>query len=153
MATKEKKPKKPRLRLRLALLYIGSVIAFVSPLLICFILKWDEYMKTPGDTVKLGIGGVLLVVVVALMILGRLKSLRRIVGLGISFILAYLLQAVLVDLVLLLGLALLGELLDLIFFQTAIKTTKEKIHITKTADATTAQVEEVLKQYIGSGRV
>lgn len=153
MATKEKKPKKPRLRLRLALLYIGSVIAFVSPLLICFILKRDEYMRTPGDTAKLAIGGALLVGVVALMILGRLKSLRRIVGLGISFILAYLLQAVLVDLVLLLGLALIGELLDLIFFQTAIKSTKEKIHITKTADATTAQVEEVLKKYIGSGRV
>ena len=149
MARKEKKPKKPHLRLRLVFLYIGSFIAFTAPLLICFILKRDEYIKTPADTVKLGLGGVLLAVIIVLMILGRLNVHRRIVVIGTCFVLAYLLQAVLVDLALLLGLALLGELLDLILFQGAIKSTKEKILITKTADATSEQVEEVLKKYIG----
>jgi hypothetical protein len=149
MARKEKKSKKPHLRARLVFLYIGSFIAFSAPLAICFILRRKEYIKAPADTVKLALGGVLLAVIIAFMILGRLKIHRRIVGLGISFILVYLLQAVLVDLDLLLGLALIGEVLDLILFQGAIKSTKEKILITKTADATSEQVEEVLKKYIG----
>lgn len=144
-----KKSKKPRLRLRRALLYIGSFIAFTAPLVICFVIKREEYIKAPGDGLKLGIGGVLLGIIIALMILGRMKMQRRIVSLGISFIMAYLLQAVLADLVLLLGLALLGEALDLFLFQGAIKRINERIHIEKTADATEERFEKVIQKYVG----
>ena len=149
MATKEKKPKKPRLRLRRNLLYIGSFIAFTAPLVICFILKRDEYIKAPGDALKLGVGGVILGIIIALMILGRMKMQRRIIALGVSFIMAYLLQAVLDDLVLLLGLALLGEALDLFLFKGAIKRVNERIHIEEAADANEERFEKVLKKYVG----
>ena len=50
--------------------------------------------------------------------------------------------------------ALAGETLDMIIFQPFIKKIKEKIQIGKQSNATAAQVEEIIKQYLGSnGRV
>lgn len=147
------KTKKPNLRLRLALLYIGSFIACTAPLLVCFILNWDTYTETPSATVKLCLGGVILLVLLFLKVVGKLKMPRRIVLFGIVFMMAYLLQAILDDLILLSGMALLGEGIDFVCFQRAIRITKENILVGKTADATTTQVEEVLKQYLGNGRV
>ena len=141
--------KKPNLRLRLVLLYIGSFIVCVAPLLVCFIVNWDKYTKTPGDTVKLCIGGLIAVFFLFLKVIGQLKMPRRLVLFGIVFVMAYLLQAILDDLMLLSGMALAGEFLDFVCFQRAIRITKENILVGKTADATTAQVEEVLKKYIG----
>lgn len=143
-----KTKKKPNLRLRLILLYIGSFITCIAPLLVCFIVNWDKYTKTPGDTVKLCIGGILAVFFLFLKVIGKLKMPRRIVLFGIVFIMAYLLQAIFDDLILLSGMALAGEFLDFVCFQRAIRITKENILIGKTADTTTAQVEEVLKKYI-----
>ena len=88
-----------------------------------------------------------------LKVIGKLGMPRRIVLFGIVFIMAYLLQAILADLILLSGMALAGEFLDLVCFQRAIRITKENILIGKTADATTSQVEQVLKKYLGNGRV
>lgn len=143
------KTKKPNLRLRLVLLYIGSFIVCVAPLLVCFIVNWDTYTKTPGDTVKLCIGGILALFFLFLKVIGKLQMPRRIVLFGIVFIMAYLLQAIFDDLILLSGMALAGEFLDFVCFQRAIRITKENILVGKTADATTAQVEQVLQRYIG----
>ena len=147
------KTKKPKYRLRLVLLYIGSFIVTIAPLLVCFIANWDKYTKTPSDTVKLCIGGAIGLVFLFLKVIGKLGMPRRIVLFGIVFIMAYLLQAILADLILLSGMALAGEFLDLVCFQRAIRITKENILIGKTADATTSQVEQVLKKYLGNGRV
>ena len=114
-----------------------------------YIVNWDKYTKTPGDTVKLCIGGLIAVFFLFLKVIGQLKMPRRIVLFGIVFVMAYLLQAILDDLMLLSGMALAGEFLDFVCFQRAIRITKENILVGKTADATTAQVEEVLKKYIG----
>ena len=141
--------KKPNLKLRLVFLYIGSFIVSIAPLVFCFAWNWGDYTKTPGDTVKLSLGGLILFTLVFMKVIGKLKMPRRIVSFGIVFVMAYLLQAVLKDLLLLSGMALLGEFIDYVFFQKAIKRTKENILIGKTADVTTAQVEEVIKKYIG----
>lgn len=134
-------------------LYIGSYIVSVAPLLVILILRWDNYTKTPGDTVKLCIGGAICLFFVFLKVIGKLHMPRRIVLFGIVFLMAYLLKALMDDLVLLSGMALVGEALDLICFQHFIKVTKENILIGKTADATSAKVEEVVKKYLGNGRV
>lgn len=141
--------KKPNLKLRLVFLYIGSFIVSIAPLVFCFAWNWDDYTKTPGDTVKLSLGGIILFTLVFMKVIGKLKMPRRIVSFGIVFVMAYLLQAVLKDLLLLSGMALLGEFIDYVFFQKAIKRAKENILVGKTADVTTAQVEEVIKKYIG----
>ncbi len=140
--------KKSNLKSRLILLYIGSFIVSIAPLLVCFVLNWNDYTKTPGDTVKLSLGGIMILVLVFIKVIGKLKMPRRIVSFGIAFVMAYLLQAVLQDLLLLTGMALLGEFADYVIFQRAIKQTKEDMLVGKTADATTAQVEEVIKKYI-----
>lgn len=145
--------KKTNLKTRLVFLYIGSFIVSIAPLVFCFVWNWKDYTKTPGDTVKLTFGGIMLAVLVFMKVIGKLKMPRRIVSFGIVFVMAYLLQAVLKDLLLLSGMALLGEFIDYVFFQKAIKKTKEDMLIGKTADVTTAQVEQVLKKYIGNGRV
>ena len=141
--------KKPNLKLRLVLLYIGSFVVSVAPLLVCFIINWDKYAETPADTVKLCIGGVIALVFIFLKVIGKLKMPSRIVLFGVVFALVYLLKAILDDLLLLSGMALAGELLDMLFFQMAIRRTKERILIEKTSTATSEKVEEVIKKYIG----
>lgn len=148
-----KEKKKPNLKVRLVFLYIGSFIISIAPLLAILGIRWNKYTATPADTVKLCAGGVICLVLVFLKVIGKLKIPRRIVLFGIVFVMTYLLQSILNDLLLLSGMALAGELLDFVCFQRAIRITKENILIGKTADATTQKVEEVLKKYVGNGRV
>ena len=138
-----------KMRRKLTLLYIGSFIISILPLLVVLIVRWDEYTKTPSDTVKLCIGGIICLFFVLLKVIGKLKISRRIVLFGVVFVLVYLLKAVVDDLLLLSGMALFGELLDMLFFQRAIRLTKEGLIVEKTSTATTEKVEEVIKKYIG----
>ena len=68
---------------------------------------------------------------------------------ALVFILSYLLSSLLDDLMLLSGLALLGELLDLILFQNAIRSTREHMTADRVGDAVADRIEESLKSYIG----
>ena len=142
-----------KMKSRLILLQTGSFIVSIAPLLIVLIINWGEYTKTPGDTIKLCIGGIMALFFIFLKVIGKLKMPRRIVLFGVVFIMAYLLQAIMDDMILLSGMALLGEFIDLVCFQGFIKKLKENILIGKTANATTDQVEQVIKKYIGNGRV
>lgn len=141
--------KKPNHKLRLVLLYVFSFLVSILPLLVCLVVKWNDYTTTPGDTVKLCAGGIIVLIFVFLKVVGKLRMPRRIVLFGIVFILVYLLQSLLNDLLLLSGLALVGEFVDYIFFQRMIRLTKETIILEKSADVTSIKVEEVFKKYIG----
>lgn len=141
--------KAPNYKRRLVFLSLGSFIVSVAPLLICITANWGRYVKTPGDAVSLGLGGMLAAIFLLLKVLGKLKMPSRVVLYGVVFIMAYLFEALLSDLVLLSGMALLGETVDFIFFQRAIRTAKENILVGKTADATATQVEAIVKKYIG----
>ena len=138
-----------KLKRNLVFLYIGSFLVSIAPLLAVLITRWNVYTKTPGDTVKLCIGGVICLFFIFLKVIGKLKMPSRIVLFGVVFALVYLLKAILDDLLLLSGMALAGELLDMLFFQMAIRRTKERILIEKTSTATSEKVEEVIKKYIG----
>lgn len=138
-----------KLKRNLVFLYIGSFLVSIAPLLAVLITRWNVYTKTPGDTVKLCIGGVICLFFIFLKVIGKLKMPSRIVLFGVVFALVYLLKAILDDLLLLSGMALAGELLDMLFFQMAIRRTKERILIDKTSTATSEKVEEVIKKYIG----
>ena len=70
----------------------------------------------------------------------------------VVFLLTYLLEAILADLILLSGMALLGEVMDMIFIRPFVRRAREEITIKKTADATAEQVKAVLDDYLG-GRV
>ena len=143
------KSKKSDLKKRLIWLYMGSFIVSLAPVLMCLVFNWNKYVKAPSDVMKLTIAGIVLVIILFLKVIGKLKMPRRVVTFGIVFILSYLLKSVLEDLILLSGMALLGEFIDCAIFQWAIKKTKEEIIVDKTADKTAEQVEEVIKKYIG----
>lgn len=141
--------KKPRYKLRLFFLYVFSFLASVLPVGVALILNFPKYTVTVQETVKLSAGLVIIVAIVIIKLLGKLKMPRRITLFAIVFVLSYLMSSLLTDLMLLSGLALLGEFVDFIFFQHAIKATRENILVGKTSDATAAQVEEVIKKYVG----
>ena len=139
---------KKKLRVRLVFLYIGSFIISIAPLVVVLALNWGDYTKTPGDTVKLCFGGVFALFLIFLKVIGKLQMPRRIVFFGILFLLVYLLKSLLDDILLLSGMALAGELIDLLCFQRPIKITKERIMIEKTSDAIANKVDETIKKYI-----
>jgi hypothetical protein len=68
------------------------------------------------------------------------------------FILSWLLAVVLQDLMLLSGAALIGEVVDEIFFRRSIKRLDERIHMEKSADVTVQKMEQMMQKYVG-GRV
>ncbi len=143
---------KTKLRVKLVFLQIFSFIFSITPLAIAIVVNRDKYFSTPEESVKLGIGVIIAIVFIVIKALGKLKIPPRIVTFGAVFAMSYLLKSVLADLMLLSGLAFLGEALDLLFFQAAIRRTRERITAENTADATAGQVEKLFERYIGSGR-
>lgn len=144
--------KTSNLKRRLAFLSFGSFAVSVAPLLLCVVANWGKYVKTPGDAVSLALGGGIAVVLLLLKVLGKLPVPRRVVFYGVTFAMAYLLESLLDDLVLLSGMAFLGEVADLVLFQRAIRVAKENILVGKTADAVATRVEATVQKYMG-GRV
>ena len=138
-----------KMKCKLFFLYIGSFLVSIAPLVTVLWVRWGVYTKKPEDTVKLCIGGLICLLFIFLKVVGKLKMPSRIVLFGVVFALVYLLKAILDDLLLLSGMAFAGEFLDMLFFQRAIRLTKESILIDKTSTATAEKIEEVMKKYIG----
>lgn len=139
-------------RVKLAILCALSYAVSVFPLLVTFFANWEKYTVSYAATLRLTAGGVIALA----LLLGRTlgKSLPK--GIGgtlVLFLLAFLLEAIISDLVLLLGMFLLGECMDAMFFRRKIKQLREHIVIVKTADATAERVEAVIRRYSGGGRV
>lgn len=143
---------KRQLKGRLRLLYVLSLAVTLTPLVAVLAINWQSYTETAAETVKLTLGGVLVAVFMLLKVLGKLKIPRRVVCYALTFAMAYLLEAVLADLMILSGAALLGEVIDYLFLQRAIKETKEAVLSAGTADATADRMEDMFKKYMG-GRV
>ncbi|MBQ8371560.1 MAG: hypothetical protein IJX38_01290 [Clostridia bacterium] len=141
--------KKRNLKRRLRILVVASYVVSVFPLLLCLVLRWDGYVSTPAESVKLSFGGLLICLLVLFKTLGKLRVPSGVLLYGAVFILAYLLKVILDDLVLLSGMALIGEIADLLLFRRAIKKTRENLVVDKTADATADKVEQIVKKYIG----
>lgn len=134
-------------RSKLYILYIASFLATVAPLVIYIIVNKDKYVRTVEDSIKLSIGFIICALLLLLKVIGKLKLPSRIMTYSTVLLLSYLLDAVLEDLIVLSFLALVGELIDLIFFQAPIKRIKEEIHTGKIADATSRQIEGLFEQY------
>ena len=135
--------------LKLFALYVCSFVFSVAPLVVTFALNKEKYVTTPADTVKLCAGGAIAIAIIALKAVGKLRVPRGITLYGIVFVLAYLLEALLADLMLLSGMALIGEIIDAAIFRPLISRTREKQKISKTADATAEKMRAVLDEYLG----
>lgn len=144
-----------QLRRRLVALEISSIVVAIAPLLIAFIVRWDVYTKhyNPLATVKLSIGGAMLLALVAIVVLGKFKLPSRLVCCVIFFVLAFALEEIMQDIVFIATMLLLGVFTETVAFSHAIRVTRQNIQIRKTSDQTTVQVKqavsEVLKDYGG----
>jgi hypothetical protein len=148
-ARKEKNKTRSHTKFKLAMLYVCSFLASTLPLLFVIINRWDHYAQAPSDTIKITIGGLIGLFFLFLKAIGKLKMPSRIILFSVIFVMAYLLKNLLDDIILLSGMALLGEVIDFFVFQRMIKITRENIIVSKTADATTAKVEEMIKKHLG----
>ena len=133
-------------------LYIFKILSFLSsiaPLVIVLAMNHDKYIKNVTDAIKLSVGCMLIIAFVALKILGKLKMPSRMVLFGVVFLMSVLFEALLSDLKFISAMALAGEFVDALLFDPKIKKIEEKIKTSKIANETAAQVENVIKQYIG----
>ena len=100
--------------------------ASVLPLLITVIVRWDRYIKVPAGKFRLTFGLMVVLLFMLLKALGKLKMPRRVFVFAMISGLAWVLQSVLYDLSLLSGMAFIGEMVDMIFFQPQIKKLRDK---------------------------
>lgn len=141
-----------RLKWRRFWLVVCSFLASIIPLWFVVWIHRDEYIATVGQAVKLSIGGIIVAVLLLLKIIGKLKMPRRVTAFAMIFILSWLLAVVLQDLMLLSGAALLGEVIDEMFFRRSIKRLDERIQMEKSSDMTVQKMEQMMQKYVG-GRV
>jgi peptidoglycan/LPS O-acetylase OafA/YrhL len=142
-----------RLKWRLFLLKALSLIACTGPLAVVFLANFDRYVTTVEEGIKLAGGGILVIVLIAIIVLGKMKMPPIVVVCGTVSLIAWLIQPILADLAMLGVITTSGALVDYIIIKPLIRKTKEALLIDRAADETTArvteQVEEMLKNYTG----
>ena len=131
----------------------GGFFVSAAPLAAVFFLNLDRYVQSTRDGWKLGLGGGIVAVLILLKALGRLKLPSHVTTVAVVTLLSWLLSSLLSDLTLLCAAYLVGEGLDALFFRRTAKRLREEAAREKQADATASRVEEMLKTYIGNGRV
>ena len=139
-------------RAKLLLAQICSFIVSIAPLIAVFIINRERYFVNVAAGVKLAVGGIIVVVMMLINALGRLKVPGGVMAYLVVFLLTYLLEAILSDLAILSGAALLGAVVDYLIMRPIVKKLREDIMVSKTADATADKVKQILDEYIG-GRV
>lgn len=102
------------MRIKIFLLYVLSFLCSIGPVSVFFLINWDRYVQTVPEKIKLSCGIVFLLVIVLLKVMGKLRLPSRAALFGIIFVMCYLLEAIINDLLILSFLALVGELLDAI---------------------------------------
>lgn len=130
-------------RIKIPLLYLLSFVLSVLPVAIYFFANMERYFVTVPDRVRLSVGLVCLSVIVFLKVLGKLRMPSRAVLFGFVFVMCYLLERVLADMMIFSFLALVGEVLDMIC-QGIIKREKEKRLVQRNAKATTEEITKIL---------
>lgn len=141
-------------RIKIILLYILSFVCSVAPVTVYFCINHNKYIMTVPDKVKLSIGAVIVAIIVVLKLIGKLKVNSRIAVFATVFLLAYLLEAVLADLLVFSFLALCGEIADTIIMA-IVKKMKRDLLVKESAEvnaqANAKEMEEAFKRL--SGRV
>ena len=139
-----------KMKNRLRILTILSFFTSILPIALVIGFNWNVYVQTTSDAVKLTCGGIIALFFVFMKVIGKLRIPNKFVLLGSVFLMSYLLQSIIQDLTILSGMALLGEVLDCLLFQTPIKKLREAIMIEKTADATSSKIESIIDKKLNS---
>lgn len=119
------------------LLQCGGYIVSIAPLVTVVVLNWDKYTSTQASTVSLGIGGSMALMFILLKSLGKIpENTKPIVKYSVAFTFVLCLEPILADLKWLLGMAVLGETLDISIFSWQVNRVKKQIDANITAKQT-----------------
>lgn len=130
----------------------GGFLASISPLVTVLILRWDDYVKTVPEGIRLGIGGVILLVMLIMKMKGTLKIQSGTTVALLVLVLSILLDRVLQDVTMLCAAYLAGDIVNVLFFKKKIDEIHEAAKNQKQAQASAEETRKVLQEYIGNGR-
>ena len=133
-------------KVKIPLLYALSFICSISPILTFFLINHREYISTTPEKIKLLFGGALVVSILIIKSLGFLKIKSSLVFFGGAFLLSYLLESIIHDLLIFSFLALVGEVLAMVV-KIFINRERKKIEQEKSGQIVKEAIKEV------SGRV
>lgn len=127
-------------------LYVGSFLVSALPLMMLVIFRWNTYVKSvPAGAIRLSIAGIIAAVVLLFKITGHLHIKSHFVwyvGFALFF---WLIKSVANDLSLVFICAAIGDGVDEIFFQTAIKKERKKRDMEKQAEIIIEQMGQMGK--------
>jgi hypothetical protein len=124
-------------QIKLGLLKTGGVITAIAPLVTVIAINWNDYvMASNGNPLKLTMGGMIAVFLIACSTLGRLKMPGKTTFYFMLLVMVILLDPVLADLKLLCFCALGGEVLNAVTFNIFTKNYQETITMEKQAKIT-----------------
>lgn len=130
-------------------LHLISYVVLVGPVLGVLIANHARYFTTVAESVKVGTGALVGLVMVALLISGKLRVPSGLVVLLFVFSMSWLLGNLLEDLMLLSGCALVGKALDWIFIAPHLRRLQKRIDQTEQADVTAEAVAAALGKTTG----
>lgn len=115
----------------------------IAPILVTVGVKWGDYTSTTARTVSLGVGGSAALILILLKATGKIpQNVKPIIRYGIALVLLFLLDPIIQDLKLLVGMAIVGEVLDMSIFSWQIIRTQKQIDAGITAEEVTQRQKE-----------
>ena len=130
----------------------GGFLSSVAPLAAVLIVRWDDYVKTVPEGIRLGIGGVILLVMLIMKLKGTLKMPSGTTVALVVLVLSFLLDRVLQDITLLCAAYLAGDTMNILFFKRKIDAINDETKTKKQAEANAEETKKILQEFIGNGR-
>lgn len=148
---KKKKPKTVESYRKQILLWqvIGFAVC-VLPLLITVYVKRGELIAG-GSGFRVSAGLLIVLVVALLAVLGKMKMPGRVVSVGAAFAVSWLLESLLDNLVLLLGVLFAGILVDALVCETRVRKLQRTVERMENREDMTAATASALAQAMNGG--
>ena len=148
---KQKQPKTVESYRREIILWqvIGYAVC-VLPLLITVYVKRGELIAG-GSGIRVSAGLLIVLVVALLAVLGKMKMPGRVVSVGAAFAVSWLLESLLDNLVLLLGVLFAGILVDALVCETRVRKLQRTVERMENREDMTAATASALAQAMGEG--
>lgn len=148
---KQKQPKTVESYRREIILWQVIGYAFcVLPLLITVYVKRRELIAG-GSGFRVSAGLLIVLVVALLAVLGKMKMPGRVVSVGAAFAVSWLLESLLDNLVLLLGVLFAGILMDAMVCETRVRKLKRTVERMENREDMTAATASALAQAMNGG--
>lgn len=107
------------------LLQLSGLLMSITPLSIYVGINWEEYAPTTVETWKLGTGGMIVAVIMALISFGKMGLPKRTFILITALVLVWLMNAILEDILWILIWTLSGVMVDDLAIQPSIERTRK----------------------------